>query len=110
MLEARADLRVVERQRRRVAEALRQLELVVVEGRLLAEAIDVQGALDRVARDQRNRDHRLGLVGRRARNGCYTRIEMRLVHPRGLAMPGAPACQADTERALVGEDLVRPLV
>ena len=62
VLEPRADLRVVERERGRVAEALRELELVVVEGRVLAEAVDVERALDDVAGDQRDRDQRLGLV------------------------------------------------
>src|SRR4029453_14776566 len=53
VLETGADLRVVERERGSVAEALRELELVVVEVRVLAEAVDVQRTLDRVARNQR---------------------------------------------------------
>src|SRR5439155_20185787 len=45
VLEAGPDLRVVERERGRVAEALGELELVVVERRVLPEPVDVEGAL-----------------------------------------------------------------
>ena len=110
VLEAGADLRVVQRERGGVAEPLRELELVVVEARLLAEPVDVQGAFDRVASDQGDRDHRLGLVCRSARHGRHAWIEMSLIDARGLAMLDAPAGQADAERTLVREDLVRPLV
>src|SRR5204862_8337746 len=105
-----ANLRIVERERRGVAETLRELELVVVEGRVLAEAVDVQSALDGIARDQRDRDHRLRLVVRRARDRRDAWIEVRRVEARRLAMLDAPAGQADAEGALVGEDLVGPLV
>ena len=110
VLEARADLGVVERERRRVSKALRELELVVVEAGVLAEAVDVERALDRVARDQRDRDQRLRLVGRCPRDGHDPGIEVRLVDEHGLAMLDAPAGQADAERTLVGQDLVRPFV
>jgi hypothetical protein len=110
VLEAGADLRVVESERRRVTEALRQLELVVVERRFFAEPVDVECALDRVACDQGDRDHRLGLVVGRAGNGRDARIEVRLVDARRLPVLDAPAGQADAEGAFVGEDLVRPLV
>jgi hypothetical protein len=62
-LEPGPDLGVVERERGRVAEALRQLELLLCEGRVLAEPVDVERPLDRAARDQRNGDEGLGLVG-----------------------------------------------
>src|SRR5439155_25810581 len=62
MLGPRADLRVVQRKRGSITESLCELELVLVEERLLAEPVDVECALDRVARDQRNRDQRLRLV------------------------------------------------
>ena len=110
VLEPRADLGVVERERRCIAEPLRELELVVVEGRVLAQPVDVQSTLDRLARDQRNRDHRLRLVVRRAGDCLGARIEMRLVHSHRLAVLDAPAGEPDTERTLVSEDLVRPFV
>jgi hypothetical protein len=110
VLEPDADLRVVERERGRVAEALRQLEIVVVESRVLAEPVDVEGALDRVACDERDRDHRLGLVGGRPGHRRGARIQVRLVDSHGLAMLDSPPGQSDAERNRVGEDLVRPLV
>ena len=54
MLEARLHLRVVERERGCVAEPLRELELVLVELCVLADAVDVERALQRAARDQRH--------------------------------------------------------
>ena len=66
VLEPRADLRVVERERRGIGEALRELELGLGEDAVLADAVDVEHALDLRARDQRDRDERLG-VDRRAR-------------------------------------------
>ena len=47
VLEPGADLRVVERERGCVAEPLRELELVLVERRGLAEPVDVERALER---------------------------------------------------------------
>ena len=79
-------------------------------GRVLAQPVDVQSTLDRLARDQRNRDHRLRLVVRCAGDCLGSRIEMRLVHPHRLAVLDAPAGEPDTERTLVSEDLVRPFV
>ena len=66
MLEACANLRVVERERGGVPEALCQLELVVVERRIVTEPVDVQSAFDRVTRNERDRDQRLRLVLGRA--------------------------------------------
>ena len=65
-LEARADVGVVERERGRVAEPARELELLGREDRVLAEPVDVERALDLVPREQRHADQRLGLVVRRA--------------------------------------------
>ncbi len=78
MLEPRADLRVVERERGGVGEALRELELGLAEHRLLAEPVDVEHALDLGAGDERDRDERLG-IDRRARHDADPRIEVRLL-------------------------------
>ena len=61
VLEARTHLRVVEGERCSVAEPLRELELVLRKGRAGADAVDVEGSLERAARDQRDRDQRLRL-------------------------------------------------
>jgi hypothetical protein len=74
VLESRTNLGVVERQRRGIAEALGQLEIVAVERSIVAEALDVERALDRVARDQGDRDQSLRLVRRRTRHGHDTRV------------------------------------
>jgi len=66
VLEACANLRVVERECGGVAEPLCELELVVVKRRIVAESIDVQSAFDRVTRNERDRDERLRLVLGRA--------------------------------------------
>src|SRR3954447_17230944 len=64
MLEARPDLGVVERQRRRVAKALRDLELGLAERDGVALAVDVERALDLAARNERDADQGLGLQRR----------------------------------------------
>jgi len=110
VLEACADVRVVERERGRVREPLRQLELVLVESGFLAQPVDVQRALEMVARDQRDGDQRLGIVLGRPRHELDARIEVRLIRQHGLAMLGRPAGDALSERDGVREDLVRPLV
>ena len=66
-LEPGAHLRVVERERRGVAEALGELELLLREDGAAAEAVDVEGALDGAARDEGDRDEGLGLVRRACR-------------------------------------------
>ena len=110
VLEPRADLRVVERERGGVGEPAGELELLVAERRILAEAVDVERALDRVARDQRDGDQGLGLVGRSAGHDLHARVEMGLVRAHGLAMERGPAGDALPEAALAAHDLVRPLV
>ena len=110
VLEPRPDLRVVERQRGRVGEAGRELELVVAEGRVLAEAVDVEHPLDQVAGDQRDGDQRFRLVGRRSRHRLPAGVEVGLVRPHRLAMERSPAGDALAEVRLVAEDVVRPLV
>src|SRR2546425_747889 len=62
VLEAGADLRVVERERGGVGEASRELELVVAEGGVLTEAVHVQRRLDEAAGDQRPVDDRVWRV------------------------------------------------
>ena len=110
VLEPRADLRVVECERRRVREANRELELLVLEGGGLAEAVDVEHALDHVARDQRNGDQRLGLVGRSPGHGLRAGIEVRLVRAHRLAMQRGPAGDALAELRAAVHDLLGPLV
>ena len=94
VLEPRADLRVVERERRSIAESLGQLELVVTERGVFAEAVDVQCAFDRVSRDQRDRDQRLRLVCGCTYYGHDTRVEVCLVDSHRLAVLDTPARQA----------------
>ena len=53
-LEPRADVGVVERERGRVAEPLRELELLLAERGVLADPVDVERALQRAARDERD--------------------------------------------------------
>ncbi len=110
VLEPRPDLRVVECQRGRVGEAGRELELVVAEGRVLAEAVDVEHPLDQVAGDQRDGDQRFRLVGRRSRHRLPAGVTVGLVRPDRLAVERGPACDALAEVGLVAEDVVRPLV
>ena len=78
VLEHRADLGVVEREGGRVSEPLRDLELHLVERDRVAFAVDVERALDPVARNQWDADQRFGLEGSSG-NGADARIEMRLV-------------------------------
>ena len=108
MLEPRADVRVVDGQGRRVAEALREKELLVRERCVLADAIDVERALELAARDEGDGDERLGLV-RRPRHDAYARVEVRPVREHGLAVVDGPARDALAERERLAHDLVRPL-
>ena len=108
VLEPGTDLRVVERERGRVAEPLRELELVLVERRGLTEPVDVERALQRSAGDERDRDERLGL-GRRAGDEGHARVEMRLVREHGLAVDDRPPCDALPEGGARLHDLVLPL-
>ncbi len=105
MLEARTDLRVVERERRGVAERPREMELVLGELGVLADPVDVERALERAARDQRDRDHRLGL-DRRARHGDRARIEVGAVRPHGPAVLDRPAGDSLAEAGPAAHDLV----
>ncbi len=110
VLQPRPDLGVVERERGRVGEALQELELVVVEHGGLAEAVDVERALDRRARHERDRDERLRLVGGSARHRLHPGVEVRLVHARRLPPVHRPAGDALAEPDARPHDLVRPLV
>ncbi len=108
VLQTGAHLRVVERQRGRVAEPLRQLELVLVERSRFAEPVHVERALQRPARDQRDGDERLGLRRRSGDEGD-TRVEMRLVREHRLAVDDGPARDALPEGGACAHDLVLPL-
>ena len=108
VLEPCADVRVVDGQGRRVAEALREKELLVRERRVLADAIDVERALELAARDEGDGDQRLGL-DRRPRHEAYARVEVRPVREHGLAVVDGPARDALAERERLAHDLVRPL-
>ena len=90
VLQSRADVRVVDRERGGVAEARCEEELLVGEARVLADAVDVERALEPPARDERDRDQRLGL-DRRARDEAYARVEVRLVREHGLAVRRRPS-------------------
>ena len=97
VLEARADLRVVERERGGVARsASRARTPSLGEDAVLADAVDVEHALDLRARDQRDRDERLRVV-RRARDEAHARVEVRLVHEDRLAAARRPAGDALVE-------------
>lgn len=104
-LEVGADVRVVERERRCVAQPLRQLELRFAERRVLADPVDVQRALEDAARDQRHDDQRLG-IDWRAGHERDAGVEVRLVREHRLAVLDSPAGDPDAERERVVEDLV----
>jgi hypothetical protein len=104
-LEMGADVGVVERERRGIAEPLRQLELRLGEGGVLADAVDVQRALEDAARDQGHDDQRLRVDGR-AGHERDAWIEVRLVGEDGLAVLHGPAGDAHAEGKGVVEDLV----
>jgi hypothetical protein len=107
MLELRAALGVVERERGCVAEALRELELVLVELRVVADSVDVQRALELTSRDERHHDERLG-IDRRSLDDANARIEVSLVRVHGLAVLDGPAGDARPEGRFVVDDLLRP--
>ena len=105
MLEALSDLGVVERERGRVAEALRDLELRLAERDAVALAVDVQRALDLAARDERDADEGFGLH-RRSGHGANARVEVRLVAQHSLAMARCPPGDALREADRRAHDLV----
>ena len=111
MLEALSDLGVVERERGRVAEALRDLELRLAERDAVALAVDVERALDLAARDERDADEGFGLH-RRSGHGANARVEVRLVAEHGsrwrVAQPGDALREADRRaHDLVGVHVAR---
>src|SRR6266550_3249310 len=105
MLEALSDLGVVERERGRVAEALRDLELRLAERDAVALAVDVQRALDLAARDERDADEGFGLQ-RRSGHGANARVEVRLVAQHSLAMARCPPGDALREADRRAHDLI----
>ena len=107
LLERRADMRVVERERRRVAEPHREPELLVREDCVVALSIDVERALEVAARDQRDDDQRLRLR-RRAGHDADARVQMSLVGEHRLAVLDRPAGDPLAEREPLREHLRRP--
>ena len=108
--ESGIDLRVVERQRGRVAEAYGKPELLLGEADVDTEAIDVEGALDRVAGDEWDRDQGFGLVVRSSGNGQRSRVEMNLIREDSLTPLHGPAGDPLPERAGVVHHLLGPAV
>jgi hypothetical protein len=108
VLEARPDVRVVDRERGSVAEALREEELLVGERGVLADPVDVERAFQLTACDERHGDEGLGLVGR-PRDQSHPWIEVRPVREHGLAVVDGPAGYALAEREGLAHDLVLPL-
>ena len=109
VLEARADLRVVDGERSSVGEALRELELDRREPDVGAGPVQVEDALDLRARDERDRDECLGL-DRRPRHRLDARVEVRLVEEDRLAATRRPAGDALVEADLLSHHLVGPVV
>ena len=108
MLEAGADVRVVDRERGRVTEPLREQELLVGEDGVLADAIDVERSLQVPARDERDRDERLRVDGGPG-DEADAWVEVRLVREHRLSMLGGPARDALAEREALAHHLVGPL-
>src|SRR5688572_6940551 len=108
MLEPSANVRIVDRERRRVAETLGEKELLVRERGVLADAIDVERPLETPAGDERHGDEGLWL-DRCAGNETHSGIEMRLVREHGLAVVDRPARDPLPERERLAEHLVGPL-
>ena len=104
-LERGSDLRVVDGERRGVAEADNELELVL--GELLeARAVDVDGAAEPAPGDERDDDQRLR-IGRRVRHEAHPRIELGAVRQHRLSVLDGPAGDPDPVRErLVGEHLL----
>ena len=107
-LEPGTDVSVVEGKRRRVAEALRKLELLLREAGVLTDPVDVESALQRATRDQRDDDQRFWL-DRRSGHELDAGIEVSLVREDGLPVLDRPAGDADAEGKDVVEDLLGPL-
>ena len=110
LLQPRAGVRVVERQPGGVGERARELELGRGEMRGLADAVDVERALEDAAGDQRHRDERLRLVGGRARHDLGPRVEVRVVGVHRLAPLDGPARDPLAEGGGRAHDLVGPAV
>ena len=102
------DVRVVDRERRRVGEAHDERELVVEE-LLEPDAVDVERPLECAARDQRDDDERLG-VRRGIGDEPDPRVELRAVGEHRHAMLRGPPGDADSVGEwVVGEHLRRLL-
>ncbi len=108
VLETRADVGVVDGESGRVAEALRQEELLIGERGLFADAVDVERPLELSACDERDGDERLGLDGR-AGHEAHAWIEVGLVGEDRLAMVDRPAGDPFAERERLAHDLVGPV-
>ena len=105
VLERRADVRVVDRERRGVGEADDELELLL--GELLEPgAVDVERPLQRAARDERHHDQRLG-IGWRIGDEPDARIQLGPVCEHRLPVLDRPAGDPHAERErLVREHLL----
>ena len=108
-LEPGADLGVVDRECRSVAESLRELELVLAEQPVLADAVDVEHSFDLRAGDEGDRDQRLR-IDRSAGDEANARVEVRLVDECRLAAARGPAGDAFLEADARAQDLLRVLV
>ena len=108
VLEALANVRVVERERRRVAEALGELELLLAERGVVADPVDVERPLEQAARDHRDHDQRLRLDGC-PRDEPHERMEVRLVREHRLPLLDGPAGDPLAVGEALAQDLVRPL-
>ena len=108
VLEPCANVRVVERERRGVAEARREEELLLRELDVLADAVDVERALEAAPRDEGDGDQRLRL-DRRPGHEANARVEVCLVREDRLAPLDRPAGDPLAVGEALAHHLVRPL-
>jgi hypothetical protein len=107
MLEACPDVRVVEGECGRVAEARCQAELLLREEHVFAFAVDVERPLEAAAGDEGHDDQRLRL-DRRAGHKADAGIEVRLIREHRLPVLDSPAGDPFSEREALGEHLLGP--
>src|ERR687898_75675 len=79
-----------------------------VRASVVADAVNVEGALEPSACDERNRDQRLWIV-RRSGDDAHAWIEMRPVAEHRLAVIDGPPGDSLSERERRGHDLALPL-
>ena len=105
-----AVLGVVDRERRQVGKPADQLELVIGEGDVVAQAVDVEGADGDVTDDQGHARQRLMLVLGSARHHGDSRIVVRLGQIHRLTALSHPAGDSLADGAWRLHDLVRPAI